>query len=717
MRGMAPRKPTSLADLDAAFEGALVRRDGFSPQAVEDFYTFLKEAQFVIDRRIINPDKFFWLDPLYKITRSDLFGVKSETGHWLQRPRFEHGVVMRKASQMGASVWSIVFMLWLCIDLSRPLGIGCFWPNEKELQNFIMTRLDPLLASSEKMKGYMEDTKVDNTNAKQIGLSTIYFRYISGNSGADSIAVDVVIGDEIRLWGPAAGDVVQRIKERYKQSDLKLLVLMSTVGSKGDFMEQMWDKSTRMKYFSLCPESDCHTELSGDISAPDKLLMGHALDQANPEKRLVRGVVISDFMPDQLVREDDGRDAHYRCPCCGGNIPDPGAGGYTETNPTDMGMCGIEFATTLATAAVPPAVMLKEFREAKDMKQFMNGYFAKPWFDPEGRPVKPEHWEKSRDASIFWLEHDFTGRNFAGFDLRAREVHYVIGQLPEPSESSGRLLRVGVFQGDGWQQFIRSCMNAFSIEKAICDYAPFWTDTLALADEFEGRMMLAQYRNGEMLRTMASENGKAKRKVSYDAREKHMALLDQTKSLWWSLASFASLQWRVPAQPMWQLNYVDRAKQVHPSFDVADGLDGVNREGFRKHLMGLTLLTKDVTTKNNSGEVVGEAGGETQAMVDADGFDPHWAHAFNYMVMATKLDGGGMSVLRSPRGTASSLGAGGALPVPQANLRVPKRVCGDCLFYREEENFCAAHHWEADPGDPECGGNIWRAAERFRVTS
>lgn len=715
---------------DDAFRKSVGRQEAFSPEAVESLWHFLKEAHLEVDRVLVDPDLFYWLHPLYKITRTDLLGVKDKEGNWLQRPKYEAGILFRKASQMGASIWSIVFMLWLCIDLERPLGIACYWPTEKDLQDFIQTRLDPMLAGNVKMQSYMADTKVDSTRAKQIGRSTIYFRYVAGKASADSIPVDVLLCDEVRLWDTPK-ETIQRLKERLGQSDVRFFAYFSTVGSQGDFMEQEWAQSNQIKYFSLCRENDCHTEIASDPASPNRVFRGDDLDSANPELLLIRGVVLSDYLPDQFVQVTGRREGTYICPCCGSPVANPKAGGYAETRPDAEGMYALEFARTLSPR-LSPFELLKEYNDAKDMKQFMNGYLAKPWLDPEGRPIKPEDWQRAKDKNLAWAEGGEGGTNDLGADFRAREMHYVILERPtgELDEGGipipGRVLRVGVYQKSDWKAFLEQLLERFDVRKAVIDYMPFTTDTLELADRYEGRVMLAMYKDGPMLRT-GTQQGKGAGKVSPDAREKHMVYFDQVKSLNYSLTRFSRGYFRVPDAPLYQSAYIDRKKNEHDHFDVSEGMEGIGREGFKQHLMCLSLVTKFPDSRNNAGERAHESGAMVQEFQDAGGFDPHWAHAYNYAVMASQLEGGGASLIgtktsellqkqthpagwnvaqraTSPAAFYESVSQQGFTtpPIPRPSKR-PEWRCKHCQYGPSEgRGECSLLRWDVGAEDPRC---------------
>ena len=720
---MPPRITTKT--LLEKLESAASEQSAYSPEEVESLWTFMQNGRYVIDNRVCDPKEFFWMHPVYRITRTDLFGkpaIYADSGRLFQAaipPKFSAGLLFRKASQMGATVFSVLLMIWLCIDPDRPLSIGCYWPTQGDVETFVKMRFNPFLEENPKLKELILDSKADSLGEKLIGRSKLYFRYVKGKTQADSLPLDVVIGDEIRLW-ETAEDTTQRLWERVTQSKLQLMIYMSTVGSKGDFMEQQWAISNQLKWFTAC-KNGCHTELASDPASENRVLKIDQLEASNPALRLIPGVVLSDFLPEVFIA-NRGKGNVYVCPCCSEPIV-PQNGEYVETRPDAEGMFAMEFAKTLLPN-ISASLFMQKYREARDRKQFFNGWLAKPFLDPESRPVKEEDWIRNRAQSVTWDDRGRGRRTFLGADFRAREMHWLVGALGETDDfgrpTPGQILRVGVFQGSDWQGFLRDLIADFGIEAGVIDYAPFYTQTLEIADEFDGIIRLAQYRAGDMLRTNA-DNKRATKKVSPDARERHMALLDQVKTLNYSLKSFADGNWLVPQEPLYMEQFIDSKKHVHEQFDLAEGMEGAGREGLKQHLLCLALVNKKGMTTNESGERVHEAGMEAQEFIDAGGFDPHWAHAFNYMVMASLLSGGEVTVYRSPQGTEAAFEGGivrrqapedvlaqahrhGGLPTATAIKRVSDlKTCGTCIHGPEQGRAnCAALGWEVEAWQPQC---------------
>lgn len=667
--------------------------DGFSAAAVESFWTFIEEGQFRVDRRLVEPELFYWLEPLYRITRTDLYSGK-----------YKEGITMRKSSQMGASVWTILFMLWLCIDPQREVSIAVYWPTEKDLLDFVTERFNKMVESSPKMQTYFKDGAANNTRMKQIGGCVIYFRYVKGQAGTDSIPVDVIIGDEVRLMA-AAEEIFDRIDYRMTQSKLALRVLLSTVGSPGDFMERNWGKSNQVKYFSLCENCDVHSIIHEDPldRNPPKLFRGDEvwhyaeMEDIDPA-RIFEGVVLSDFEPSQFLLIEDEFTAHYKCPCCGEMIRDPQNGGYKQTRPGRGKMYGIEFAQILAPNVGPTKVWQKSFN--KNKKEFYNNVLAKPYVDPQGRIVKPEHEKLVRRDELSWYTTNPGMECFLGADFRNQEMHVVVGGKWEDGRQ--QILHLEVYQGDQMFPRLQELLNQFVVERAIIDYAPYTVDTLKMAKLNEQTVFLAQYREGLEMIKFAQENSKSVARVDEDVRIRNTVLIDQVRSFKWSLYSFTAAEWLMPTDDLWQTPFIDRLGNRKE-----DGSDMAGE--FFQHLMCPALEAIDPMVTNLSGETVKRTGDATERFIDASGFDPHFAHAFNYMVMAAYLGGGGMEIWRSKKkkeqGEESS-------PRGEKRKEQFQRCCGSCTHFLPERKYCMATGYETQAHLPPCPEGLYRKKRR-----
>lgn len=715
---MAKSHRVDLDRLDQQLTEAVKPTAGFSADAVEHFRTFVREGKFQVDNRDVDADAFFWLDPLYDMKRSSLLGVRLRDGTWMQRPdpKYSEGIVLRKASQGGATVFSILFLVWLCIDPRRGVNVGCFWPNEDDVVDFVQMRFVPLLESSEKMQFYIKESRVNNTRSKEIGLSALWFRYVNGSSKTDSVPLDIIVGDEVRLWGDPkrVADLMQRMEERFGQSEIRLKIWMSTVGSPGDAMEKLWEGSNQVKYFSACP-SGCVTEIREKAEDPeDRVVPADERHTIREGAMVVEGVCLSDWHPHQITKAREGRDADWCCPCCHATIYDTKEGpGFVETFPEASGMYGLEFARTLYRT-VSPFKLRREHDHATDKKQFWNGWMAKPYRDPAGAIIKPEHIDMARsDSRVQWHLTKPAGMDtYLGADFRTDEIHVVVLGLSGEEEDGtmrGQILHVEVMQ-DGEEAYTRleKMLFDFGVTCAIIDYRPHTTTTLAMARRNETRLYLASYVQGEMIR-LKKGNTVGSRAAEDDVRETNIVLLDQTKSLKYSMQSFAMGNWKASPEPLEQLNFYDRKRALHPVYDVA--------WEFFDHLPRQALTHIPKTTKNASGEVVGASAAFDEKFVDV-GYDPHFAHAFNYAVMATRLNPGGARLIGGGV-TKPSLTNPLALAAPRPSTVDDKR-CGNCHWWQgsDEGNalgMCEAGWGKTTAMQPPCPSRLWRRKKAQKV--
>lgn len=689
--------------LEQQFNEAVKPTAGFSVEAIENFRQFVREGKFQVDRRDVDADAFFWLDPLYDLTRSELLGVRMTDGTWLQKPnpKYAEGIMMRKASQGGATVFSILLLVWLCIDIRRGLNVGCFWPNENDVIDFVQMRFMPLLASSEKMQHYIKPSSVNNTRSKEISNSSLWFRYVNGSSKTDSVPLDIIVGDEVRLWGDPdhVAGLMQRMEERFGQSEIRLKIWMSTVGAPGDAMELLWQASNQVKYFTGCSQG-CATEIREKAEdSADRLIPFDERHSVREGALLIEGVCLSDWDVHNITGA--GRNADWRCPCCGAKIVDTQPGpGFVATFPNAEGMYGLEFARTLYRT-VDAFKLRREHDTAKDKKQFWNGWMAKPYRDPKGALVKPEHITAARsDARVQWWLNKPPGMStYLGADFRTDEIHVVVlGVAGEDEDNNirGQLLHAEVMQdGEEAYQRLEALLFTYTIDCAVIDYRPHTTTTLAMARRNPTRLFLASYVQGEMLRLKKSGAGTAT--IEEDVRETNVVLLDQLKSMKYSLSSFAMGNWKMSPEPLDQPNFYDRKRQLHPYYDVAwEFTDHIQRQAI-EHVPKLT--------KNSSGEVVGVSGAFIEKIVDV-GYDPHFAHAFNYAVMASYMQPSGVKLVGGGHTPPPTAPNPLALTMPQPVHALGER-CGNCRWWEGEDKGnalgrCERFGWQCSAMQPPC---------------
>lgn len=131
-------------------------------------------------------------------------------------------IVWQKAAQMGATIYMLLKVIhWLNAHPGRKAGL--YFPTKEGVENLSKDRLTPLLGSIKDLETSID--KEDKLGLRKIGKSSFYLFHLGGTASKDSVPLDFVAFDEVRLCRPA--DIDQAM-ERISHSIYKQKILMST---------------------------------------------------------------------------------------------------------------------------------------------------------------------------------------------------------------------------------------------------------------------------------------------------------------------------------------------------------------------------------------------------------------------------------------------------------------------------------------------------------
>jgi hypothetical protein len=639
----------------ASDDGSIV----FSDDAVECFYDFLKEGRFVVDGAFIDPDKFPWLMPFYKIRRADILANKYSAGFSLFKP-----------AQVGYTVAMMLFLCWLCIG-EKGLQIGFFFHNKSKLEDLIQTRFNKIVEMPQ-IQQYIKPKAVNNTRAKQIHNSIIRFLYTEGEGGVDSVPLQVLIFDEVRLMDHSA---VEGAKYRAARQSIRAFFYGSTAGTPTDPMAKVFNKSDQQRWHSQCEGCQCKTSVT-TAGVPDSRYGKDAADFDAPAGLPLTNIDIPQFIrPIPLERHTDPKITHeYFCYHTGQTI-DPLNGGFVAHNPGSA-ILGFHFGACLSPLTPATEIQYK-FENDVDRKEFWNATMALANVGASGALVNSAHTTAARELGaaleLEWGDASQHGSLFAGIDCRTEELHVVIG-------SKEAVVHVEVIQGEQGFQKLEELMARFGVSFYILDYKPQTTLTLPYARR-NPRAALANYSQGATVRWRKEQSDWD---ISEDVRETKIVLIDRTKGIKHAMSEFTLGKVAVPLMPLYQNNFVDRHRKAHIEYDVA--------EEFLDGLRNLVVVQKPKEQKLQSSKQKVIVAGETEETIANLNYDPHFAHAFTYYRMAILLQSEGATVLpigkrdkrpdgsprspRSPRGKQAELSSGG--------------TCGTCAHFVESLGYCKA---------------------------
>ncbi len=631
--------------LDQVFK--LDGKDRFSSEAIERFDMFLKEGQFIFDKsNLIEPDGYPWLDPVYRITRTEVMNNK-----------FKIGLVVYKPSQIGATTAALLFLIWLCLG-EFGLKIGFFFPQKTKLEIMVGTRFNPILKHP-KFAPYLKPGRVDNLGVKEIGNSLLMFFYTDGVGAVDTFPLNVGWWDEVRNM---PGSAVELADHRLRAQPVQARFYSSTAGAPNDTMEKLYEGSTKMEWHTQCANCSCSTD-------------GHP------------GKVMANMEVEQIIREVGGITEFY----CGdtGLVLEPTKGHFVAHAP-DAPMVGIHFPA-FVNPLTDATMTLKHFREDGDRKEFWNNYFAKATISSAGAFVNYDHLRRMKELGasygerqelLEWSSSPIAEPTYFGVDCRTQELHLVVG-------TATRITWLEVFQGANNWQMLEKRIEELAPNAGIIDYIPLTDLTLAFVKR-NPVASVSMFRPGAMARWRDAQTDSS---ISGDAREAKMALFDQVKSFVYGYGQIKKDAIAFPPGPLYQAGYrAAREKgKMYSQFDVAGE--------FLDHLLNVELVHRPKEERLPGGRGTIQIAGQFDESIGKGRYDPHFAFAFIYMIMATHLHGGGGSVLSMRRGqfVAPSMS-------PYASRAQKKqRVCGECKWFDLTTSFCSARSLTTPADDPVAG--------------
>ena len=507
-------------------------------------------------------------------------------------------IVWIKAAQMGATVYMLLRLIWFC--LHHKVKCGLYFPTGDGVKALSKDRLKPLLHSSEELRTSVKDD-TDAMNIKQInnihgGLSSLYMLYLGGTASKDSVPLDVVAFDEVRLVNPQS-DIDQAL-ERLSASKFKYKMFMSTAGY---------------------PNLDIH----------ERFLMGTQLTW-HVKCNCLDGFVPSDVFPDCVV--DTGKEVYLRCPKCKYRIHDPQNGMYIPHNP------GARFnsyhVSQLVSKRITVAEVWDHYLRTRNKKEFYNAKLGRPYIDEENMPVNDDVLTNCVNDDARWAYtpggERKRWRNCAmGVDQHAGNVFIVIARRNEDGKKQIIHLEfVETANPNYWEagkpvtpfKRVHELMKEFDIGMCLVDAMPNANEAQELARAFPNRVYITWFSEGA--KDMVSWHDRIKhkeavRKGSHQIKLKWQVTLSKYQSIDYALAEFVERNVETP-HPDALLQVA--TNQVTGRFET----EAICRERFWLHL-------KSVVRQKT---IIDEQTGKFRMEWVYLGRDPHFLMAWNYCNIA-----------------------------------------------------------------------------------
>lgn len=370
-------------------------------------------------------------------------------------------IVWQKAAQLGATVYMLLRILWW-LEAHQGRKAGLYFPTKEGVDNLSKDRLTPLIQSAPSI-AKMTDPN-DKLGLRKIGSASFYLYHLGGVASKDSVPLDYIAFDEVRLC--SAQDIDQAL-ERVSHSPYKYKVFMSTAGlPDGDINARFLDGSQHI-WMSKCNCSD--------------------------------GVDLARTFPDCVIEDKTRNKLYLRCPKCKYTIKDPQNGRYVAHNDS------ADFHSYHVSQLTSKFISLKEvwdmWKRTTNLEEFYNAKLGLPYIDEANRGVTKAQCEAAVRQEERWDANKKANHCAMGVDQGAG---YCMAVIADMHNDKKRIRHVEIIEqnnpdymenGRAVTPFkrLRELMREFNVKLCVCDAMPNVNDALSFAQEFPGRVFLAYY--------------------------------------------------------------------------------------------------------------------------------------------------------------------------------------------------------------------------------
>lgn len=156
-------------------------------------------------------------------------------------------IVVRKSAQVGFSVLSILKSFWLARYYESGLNTIYVLPTQDIVKSFVNPKVDPLIASNEKLAGLVSR---DSVTLKQIGNRFVHYKGSSSQREAISTSADILCIDEYDRCIDM--DVLNIYDSRLQASNYAWRWRFSNPSEKGFGVDSLFADSDQRHWFVKC---------------------------------------------------------------------------------------------------------------------------------------------------------------------------------------------------------------------------------------------------------------------------------------------------------------------------------------------------------------------------------------------------------------------------------------------------------------------------------
>lgn len=496
-------------------------------------------------------------------------------------------IVWQKAAQMGATIYMLLKVIhWLNAHPGRKAGL--YFPTKEGVENLSKDRLTPLLGSIKDLETSID--KEDKLGLRKIGKSSFYLFHLGGTASKDSVPLDFVAFDEVRLCKPS--DIDQAL-ERISHSIWKNKIFMSTCGMPSSDIAARFDLGTQHVWHSRC----------------------NCLD----------GCDLARTFPACVVDDKRRGKLYLRCPKCKYVINDPQNGRYVPHNP------GADYTSfhvsQLASKYMPLKFLWDFYHRTTNKAEFFNAKLGLPYIDEENRGVGLSQLRSCVDTSLNWASPGQTNTTAMGVDVGGGYCYVTIADLHGDKK---RIRHVEIIESENPNYIengkrvtpfkrLRELMREYKVQMCVVDAMPNYDMVIEFAQEFPGKVFASFYAKEAKDVVSWSDRPKVKagiKKAGPLLKFKYYCVLSRFLSLDVALSQWANQDVICPdPDKLVQMCFKENSKDLHPEAPMN-----------RAFSMFMRLIKRYNITNDETGE------GRHEWVYS--GGDPHFAHSWNYCNVA-----------------------------------------------------------------------------------
>ena len=509
-----------------------------------------------------------------------LFGDKSEN------------IVLMKAAQMGATIYMILKSFHMALypeawGFPHPIKVGFYFPEQKGISRIIIDRILPMMRSSDDLRLYSKDKRQE---LRQIGRSTLYYLYMGGKSTKDSVPLNALFIDEVRLI--TLGDIYQAYKRLLHSVPYKFKNHVSTAGYPENDIHKLFLNTDQKWFTTICERCGCEQVLP--LEFPECIAMPAA-------------------------HSTTAGQVYYKCKKCTKKLRDPQVGRYIPHGDPNHEYSGYQISQLISHRITAKEIM-QEYDDTTNMKEFYNAILGMPFVDAKNKPVTLDILEGAINSAVEWGEAG-TYPCYMGVD-QMLNLNYV--WVTQRRAGKRRVIWFEIIESeDPWQR-TNEIFEMFNVQVCICDALPNANEALRWAKTHEKKIFLVYYVDSkEQVRWNDSfKTKKTQKKANPETYYKYSILLDRYSAVEYTLKLFEDdkVEFPVPEDHLVKCHpYNGGPKQAYPIL--------------RTH--AFPMLCCGVRERI----IIEEETGKDRYRWNFIGMDPHALHSFVYAVWASERKG------------------------------------------------------------------------------